>query len=584
MLLDKDHAKEILKTNRFFRLKYAIPAALAVLVIGVVLFRGGGSTEDDRYITVPVTRGDVFRTVSSTGVLQAVVTVQVGSQVSGRVQELYADFNSLVKKGQVLAIIDPASFEAQLSRSRAALAMARANVKNAVATMGNRRAELTSSKANLKASQVASQDAERALVRMRGLSEADLTSERQLEEAQAIFGQAVARTAQAAAQVEQIKAAIRSADAQLDQARATVQQAAAELRVAEVNLKYTKILAPIDGVVIERNVDIGQTVAASFQAPVLFLIANDLTRMQVIAQVDEADIGALSEEAEVEFTVDAFTRDTFPGKISEIRLSSTLPGASSSGSSTTSSGNASNVVTYNVVIDVENNDLKLRPSMTANVTFTVGEETEILKVANAALRFRPVNQPPSGKVLLASSLPDSGSAEIKKEGRGRRSTSEKSASKDGARSPRASSKGDRALRRGKRPAEKKAEARQAVQRNGNIAMRQHYATERYGIRPGVKIHFPQAADVARPRGATLWKLNDVGELESVRVRLGLTNGRETAVLEGELEEGDWIVTGEYLTVEEGGTGGPRSPFGGRFGGRSRRSGSTARRTNTGRRR
>ena len=293
--------------------------ALVVLIAVAYLVWGGGDGDPaEKYLKVEVERGDVRRTVTSTGTLQAVVTVQVGSQVSGRIQELHADFNSVVKKGQTLAIIDPANFEAQRDRAAASLATSEAAVKNAEANLVNRKAELQSAEANLQVSRVDRQEAGRQLRRAKGLFEDGLIPERDLETAQAGQDQSAARLLQAEAQISQIKASIRSAGAQKEQALANVKQARAELKMAQVNLYYTNITSPIDGVVIERNVDIGQTVAASFQAPILFLIANDLAKMQVIAQIDEADIGAISEQAEVGFTVDAFPGQNFQGKISEI--------------------------------------------------------------------------------------------------------------------------------------------------------------------------------------------------------------------------------------------------------------------------
>ena len=554
MAINLNPAREILNRYGLLRARFLVIAAAIVLVGAYVFLRGGGQ-EEDMFITVEASRGDISYSIASTGLLQAVVTVQVGSQVSGRIQELHADFNSVVKKGQILAVIDPASFDAQLARSRAAVSMAKANVKNAEATLVNRGAELESSKANLTAAQVASRDAKSGMERNRGLFEADLVSERVLEQAQAAHEGAIARAVQAAAQVKQVAAGIRSAAAQLEQARASVEQATAELQVAQVNLKYTKIIAPIDGVVIERNVDIGQTVAASFQAPILFLIANDLTQMRVIAQVDEADIGALSENAEVEFTVDAFPREAFHGRISEIRLSSLLPGTAAAAATS----GASNVVVYNVIIDVENLALKLRPSMTANVTFTVSKEEDIVKIANAALRYRPSNRDPSQEnVVLASSRPRSDGP-----GAGAGARNRPGGPERGGQSRRG-----RESEGGMKPA---PEGEKTVQ--PEYALRP--ATERYGIRSGVKIHFPTAENGNSNRRAVVWTLEEDGSLQSHRVRLGITNGRETAVLEGDLIEGDLIITGEYLSEEERAAG-PRSPFGGPF--NRRRSGNRGGRT------
>ena len=529
---------------------------------------GGSDTKPPPSVS---TRGSIRHSVSSTGVLQAVVTVQVGSEVSGRVRELDADFNSLVKKGQLLAVIDPANFEAQRARAQAALGIARANVKNAEAALGNRRAELISSKANLEAARVARKDAAQVLKRARELHEDALIPEREIEAAQAAFEQAAARESQAAAQVKQIEAAIGSALAQLEQAEASVKQAEAELRVAEVNLRHTRIISPIDGVVIERNVDIGQTVAASFQAPVLFLIANDLRQMQVIAQVDEADIGALSEEAQVEFIVDAFPQDTFHGKISEIRLSSKLP-ASSTPESATGAATTSNVVTYNVIIDVANPALKLRPGMTANVTFTVAAEQNVLKIANAALRYQPADERMSEQQsLMASSTPRAGSPAGGPRGPGKMTEKVDSSPKSGAPAGTAqeaySSQGGTpksgSPRRGKGWSRGRDGATPDLARNrkGRQA-----PGDRYRVQPEAKIHFPPT-EVSRPRWSTVWTLDENGELAPHRVKLGITNGRETAVLDGELSEGALVVTGEYLDGDEVGA---RSPFGGPFGRRPRR--------------
>ena len=552
-------AAEKLTRYGLLRPRPLIIASIVILVLVLIFMRTRGSTDAENFITVKATRGDISQSVASTGLLQAVITVQVGSQVSGRIQELHADFNSVVKKGQVLALIDPASFEAQLSRTRAAVSMARANVKNAEATLGNRMAELDSSKANLTAMQVASKDAKLGLERNQGLFDADLISERNLEQAQAAHEGAVAREEQAAAQVKQVKAGIRSAAAQLEQARASVKQAVAELKINEVNLKYTKIIAPIDGVVIERNVDIGQTVAASFQAPILFLIANDLTRMQVIAQVDEADIGALSENAEVEFTVDAFPREYFQGNISEIRLSSLLPGTATT---TAATSTTSNVVVYNVIIDVENLDLMLRPSMTANVTFTVSKEKNVIKIANAALRYRPSSHTqPKGNEPISFS--------VNKESHSGKKDDKEVTSRKGRYETNSSvkhfldEKNSSLLNK-----EKSFQSDQASQ----------VITDRYGIRPGIKIHFPKSRNSNNQRDAAVWTLEHDESLKFHPVRVGITNGRETAVLEGDLVEGDLIITGEYISEEER-MSRPGSPLGGPFG--RRRSGARSGRSRGG---
>ena len=548
--------------NRIVNSAVLIALLVIILAAGYAYFRRGDDDSESEYVTVEVSRGTIRRTVSSTGTLQAVITVQVGSQVSGRINELYADFNSVVKKNQILAVIDPANFEAQRQRAMASLATSKAAVKNAEANLVSREAELISAKANLVASGVTEKEAERQLHRSQGLFADRLISEQDLERAQANFDQATARRQQAEAQVSQSEASIRSAHAQLDQARANVKQAQADLTIAEVNLRYTKIVSPIEGVVVERNVDIGQTVAASFQAPVLFLIANDLAKMQVIAQIDEADIGTISERAGVRFTVDAFPGDNFRGKISEIRLSSNLPGSSTSGSTAGTGGGATNVVVYNVIIDVENRQLKLRPGMTATVTFTVASVEDTLKVANAALRYRPADKSPqeiaellgaSRRMVLAKGDGDSLSKRPSSSG------APSQGSPRWFRDQGHQGKGD-----GEKSRKERAASSKAVSRSPLIV--QPSTIEQYGIKTGPKIHFPPIEEAGTRRGL-LWVLDESGQPQPRKVQLGITDGRETAVLSGDLEEGELVITWKVDQEAEIRT---QSPFGGAFGSRRRR--------------
>lgn len=539
---------------------------VAVAAAGYLYLGPSDSQPGEDYLTVPVSRGDVRRTVSSTGLLQAVVTVQVGSQVSGRIQELHADFNSVVKKGQTLAIIDPANFEAQLERAKASLATAKAAVKSAAANLINREAELESARANVEVGEVNLQEAERELKRSRELYEAEVISDRDLENAQALFDQAKARLSQNHAQVSQVEASIRSAHAQNDQAAANVQQAKASLTMAEVDLHYTNITSPIDGVVIERNVDIGQTVAASFQAPVLFLIANDLAKMQVIAQIDEADIGAISEMAQVDFAVDAFPGQSFEGKISEIRLSSKLPNSDSAGGAQ-SGGGATNVVVYNVIIDVENTQLKLRPSMTATVNFVVAQEADVLKVANSALRFRPEGMSPEEiRALMRGGgrRPSGGGPGTAMAGPGRGTGADRAAMADAA------GEGGRPAwaGRGRGPGGQRLGPRRGGDEMSHAEIGIS-TIEQYGIRPGPKIRFPRA-ERTRPRPGLLWVLDENAEPQPRRVLLGITDGRETAILRSDLEEGEKIITWK---LDESGQvqRGSASPFSGAFGPRRNRS-------------
>jgi len=544
----------MIKASRTLRYLALAVLAVGLGVGGVVFFHKDSQDPLEKYFTVKAERGNIRRVVTSTGTLQAVVTVQVGSQVSGRIQELHADFNSVVKRGQVLAVIDPANFEAQRQRSQAALSIAEAAVKNAEANWVNRKAELASSKANLEVSRVARRDAEIQLKRSQGLMKDGLISDRDLENAQVTLDQNVARYHQAEAQVSQSEASINSALSQKDQAAANVKQAKADLQIAEVNLEYTRIISPIDGVVVERNVDIGQTVAASFQAPVLFLIANDLTKMQVIAQVDEADIGALSEMADSQFSVDAFPGQSFQGKISEIRLSSKLPGSSTSSSSTGSTGGsssgASNVVVYNVILDVDNPQLKLRPGMTANVNFTVASADNVLKIPNAALRYRPPDAKPEEIQKVLASFPNTVSADTHQTER----IKPRPEVTSGRNGHVASGDGVFRSRNGKMLAR---------QSSGAEAVVKPSTSDRYGINAGLTIHFPKAEEL-RPNWSMIWTVNSDGEPQPRRVKLGITDGRETAVLDGDLKEGQTIITGE-LNNTEGAPQQTTSPFRGPFG-------------------
>src|SRR5262245_30597439 len=373
---------------------------LIITAIGVVLVGGTGAyflwgrrASSEEYITAKVERGAIRNTVSATGTLQAVTTVQVGSQVSGTISELYADFNAIVKKGQVVAQLDPRVFEAQVASQRANLEQARANLADseakvlaAEAAVETQRAGVSGANANLAALKAQRDDAQSLLRRQETLAKAGVIPERDLEATRTSYNAAEARYNQAAAQLDQARVSERTsassglaqAKAQVKQARAQIQQIEGALKMAEVNLSYTTISSPIDGVVVSRNVDKGQTVAASLQAPTLFTIANDLTQMQVIANIDQADIGVINPSNRVNFTVDAFPGHNFGGMINQIRLSPQ---------------NVQNVITYNVVIDVKNPDLKLKPGMTANLTLTIAERQDALKIPNAALRFWPQGVP-----------------------------------------------------------------------------------------------------------------------------------------------------------------------------------------------
>jgi HlyD family secretion protein len=294
-----------------------------------------------KFETVQIERGSLQARVTATGTLSAVTTVQVGSQVSGRVHEIFVDFNSPVKKGQVLATLDPQLLQAAVDQAQASFVGARGGLAKA---------------------RVESVHAVRELRRAQSLWRERLIARAELDTAAANAG---------------------AARGQLEAVRGQLAQAAAALRQAQVNLGYTKIISPIDGVVISRSVDVGQTVAASLQAPTLFAIAEDLRKMQVDTSVAEADVGKLRSAMKAHFKVDAFPGEKFKGRVRQIRSAAQV---------------VQNVVTYDAVIDVDNSDLRLKPGMTANVTFVYAEKAAALKIPTAALRFRP---PPD----LSASVP-----------------------------------------------------------------------------------------------------------------------------------------------------------------------------------
>jgi HlyD family secretion protein len=346
-------------------------AVVAVVTASVAAYyRGNGADDAPKLTTVAVTRGSVVEAVEATGTLEAVTTVDVGTQVSGTIKALYADYNSQVRKGQVIAQLEPSLFETQVEQARATVQRLQAEVDSAKVTVADTKVKLK---------------------RAQELSARELIPATDLETAEA--------------NARQAEASLLAAQAQLVQGRAS-------LRNNEVNLGHTTIKAPIDGIVISRNVDVGQTVAASMSAPTLFVLAQDLRQMQVNARVDESDIGRIKAGQNVEFRVDAYPDDRFAGTVRQVRLEPLIE---------------QNVVSYVTVIDVPNADLKLKPGMTANVTVEVARADEVLRVPNAALRFRPTaevftalgQQAPGGGLPAAAGSSTRGRARPADRGTGR---------------------------------------------------------------------------------------------------------------------------------------------------------------------
>ncbi len=492
--------------------------SLAIIALAGFYFFGN-QTIAATYLTARVDRGSLRNTVTATGTLQAVTTVQVGSQASGTISALYADFNSVVKKGQVVAQLDPAVSKAQVDQARANLAQARASLTQATAavvnsragvsgaqasglaarsTVQNNQAGVSGAQANVEVLKAQQDDALSLLKQQESLLKAGVIAQRDYDVAQTAYKTAEARYNQAVAQlnqaklteqsassagfaqsqaaVEQSKAQVQQSQAQVQQAAAQVQQAQAALSLAEVNLSHTTITSPIDGIVVSRDVNVGQTVAASLSAPTLFTIANDLTQMQVIANIDQADIGLVEQAKSVKFSVDAFPGKDFDGKIQQMRINPQ---------------NVQNVVTYNVVIDVSNPEQKLKPGMTANLTITIDERNNVLKVPNSALRFTP--QDASGQ----------------RSGTGAGGNSN-----------------DQGRRR-----------QQGDNANGS--------TQQGG---GNESNFaPPSAPVLAGQTRIVWVLGQDGKPQSRRIKIGLSDGVSTEVVDGDLKEGEMVVTGQTVS-------------------------------------
>lgn len=338
---------------------YFAAAVCLVLILGY-WFYSQAKSKDPKYTTAAVRRGDLTAAVQATGTINALTTVSVGSYVSGTVQYIFADFNTRVKSGQVLAQLDPAIYEAQVLQARGNLQNTKDNLATLAANVQVDQAAVAKALANVKYQQATAK-------RSQDLFSAGVVSADANDLTQSTLGQAEADVQAAQAALEQSKA-------QLQQARAQVTAMEGALNASETNLKYTTILAPIDGTVVARNIDVGQSVAATLQAPNVFTVAQDLTRMQVYAATDESDTGNIRVGAPVTFAVDAFPNELFHGRVSAVRLNPTT---------------VQNVVTYNTVIDFSNPDEKLLPGETAYVTIPTGHASGAILIPNPALTFKP---------------------------------------------------------------------------------------------------------------------------------------------------------------------------------------------------
>ena len=451
--------------------RHWIIAILTVLAVAALAVFQLKRNDNAQYFTAKVDRGDISQVVEATGTINAVTTVQVGSQVSGTVSRLYADFNSRVKRGQVIAQIDPSLFQGSLLQAKADLANARASVATA--------------KANLQKALALQIQTTADYERTEALTAQRVMSTQQLDLAKANYDSAVAGAS--------------AADAQVTQAEAQVQQREAAVSVAQTNLDYTTIRAPIDGTVIARNVDVGQTVAASLQAPTLFTIAQDLTKMQVYASTDESDVGAIRPNQLVTFKVDAYPKENFSGRVSQVRMNATT---------------VQNVVTYNTIIDFDNPEMKLFPGMTAYITIPVTSATNVLRVPNGALRFKP-DMPAEEIRALYQKYGIDGGGEAQS------------------------------------IANQQAENAQSESSGGMVKVNGRTAGEQKKPSRPVPTAAPPL-DVA-----VLWKLRPDKTLEPVRIRPGITDHTVTEVAElfnGSLMDNEELVTGSVLAGPKMGPG------------------------------
>lgn len=462
----------------------------------------GGEPGRQAYRTANIDRGNVEVSISATGTLRALSTVDVGSQVSGQVQSVEVDFNEAVRKGQVIARIDPGNFETRLTQAQA---------------------DLASAEAALVEAQTALRLAEAELKRKNDLAGRKLISASELDVAQAARDQAVSRVGSARAAVKQRSAGV--ADAQLD-------------------VTYTEIRSPVDGVILLRSVEPGQTVAASFQTPVLFRIAEDLTRMQIDLSIDESDVGQIREGMAVSFNVDAFPNRQFEGRVHQVRLAAT---------------NVANVVTYPVVVEVSNADGALLPGMTANAEITVASRNDVLRVPNAALRFKPegIEAPPASgfggggngeelqRIAAALALRPEQQAALDQVMAAMRERAEarRRAMAGGGGGGGGASAGGGGASAGGGGAAPSAEQIAAMRARFQQMFRQSLAPFRDTLDEAQRQRFDQEiALLENARRVNLWLLKD-GKPEAVAVRVGVSDGTHSEILGGGVEAGAEVIVG-----------------------------------------
>lgn len=518
---------------------YAAGGVAIAAVIGALTL-GGGKSSTTTYKFATVDRGDVVSTISTSGTLGAVVQVDVSSQVSGQIAQLNVDFNSPVKKGDVIARLDPQTYEARLRQSDAELAVARANLTMQRASVGRTQADLLSARANLENIQFRRANAEREVARREELVARGVGTVQARDTARTELDSLGAQANALRAAIAAAEAQVKMADAQVENAAAAVQQREAAVSQAKIDLERTIIRAPVEGTVINRAVNLGQTVAASLNAPVLFVIAQDLKAMQVEADVDEADIGRVRPGLPVTFTVDAFAGRNFRGSVQQVRQLAEK---------------VQNVVTYTVVVSADNTSGELLPGMTANVQIVLDQRNAVLRVPNAALRFRPPGATPAA--------PQGGAVA------GGPPAAPASAGPPGAGGQAGAAQGELMNRLivelNLNAAQQEqlraigAEARDAAQRlRSQGAGREELAAEAQRSRAAFndrlrgilteeqKTRLASLQQEQRPGagGGTngrVWVLDEKGQPKALAVRYGATNGSMTEILSGDLKEGHQVI-------------------------------------------
>jgi HlyD family secretion protein len=523
-------------------------AAVAVLVAAGVVYAWWNSRNDaTEYRLGKVERGGITAAVATTGTVNPVTSVQVGSQVSGQIKELFVDFNSEVKKGQIIARIDSDSFNLRVSQAMADLEAARATVLSQRANVAALQAEVSRARVN-------SGEAERELQRNKGLFEKNFVSAAALDKAQAAFE--AAREQHKAAQAQ-----LAAGQAQVTNVEALVRQREAQLSQSKVDLDRTTIRAPVDGIVVKKSVEPGQTVAASLSAPELFVIAQDLRSMQVDTSIDEAEIGRIREGQQATFTVDSFPGRMFRGKVEQVRRAATV---------------VQNVVTYTAVIGTSNPNLELFPGMTANVRIVTDSRENVLKVPNSALRFRPAGVAPEPRETGASASPEAGAmpdeakkksarGEQKGDGMLERLTRELKLTPEQRSSVEAILNETRDRIRALSPAEEKGERRKQAER-ARVESRARIAEV---LTPEQRKRYEEMSPARGPGGrpavtrGRVWVPGPDGRPKAVEVRLGLSDGTHSELIGGDLKEGDQVIVGVQSDGKGPGgkgKGGPRFGF------------------------